>query len=81
MTPRGIWALAAVAALVGLSACTEKPQVAAKGATSVSAHAGVVGASPYVAPGWKPGDATSWDTHIRSRTQSGQNEYVRAGGQ
>lgn len=32
----------------------------------------------YHAPGWKTGDAASWEQHLRTRMQS-QNEYVRAG--
>lgn len=74
------WVFGTLAVLVALSACTEKPQVAAKKAGGPAAYAGV-GPSAYVAPGWKAGDATSWDVHMRTRTQSGQNEYVRSGGQ
>lgn len=81
MTSRVFWMVAGLAALVGLSACGEKPQAAGQRFAGTAAHAGVVGTSPYVSPGWKAGDATSWDTHMRSRTQSGQNEYVRSGGQ
>ena len=46
---------------------------------SLTPHAGV-GSSQYAAPGWKAGDATSWEEQMRTRTQSGQNEYVRSGG-
>ena len=38
------------------------------------------GDGPYTAAGWKAGDATSWEEQMRTRTQSGQNEYVRSGG-
>jgi hypothetical protein len=31
----------------------------------------------YAASGWKTGDATSWEEHMRTRTQQGQNEYNR----
>ena len=34
----------------------------------------------YTAPGWKVGDATSWDANMRARTQAGQNEYPRTSG-
>ena len=33
----------------------------------------------YTAPGWKAGDAQSWDEQMRRRAQ-GQNEYSRIGG-
>ena len=33
----------------------------------------------YTAPGWKAGDAQSWDEQMRRRAQ-GQNEYTRIGG-
>ncbi len=36
-------------------------------------------ANPYVADGWKPGDAASWEQQMRTRAQ-GQNEYSRASG-
>jgi hypothetical protein len=31
---------------------------------------------PFVVPGWKSGDAASWESQIRNRT-SEQNEYLR----
>jgi hypothetical protein len=33
----------------------------------------------YTEPGWKAGDAQSWDEQMRRRAQ-GQNEYSRIGG-
>jgi hypothetical protein len=38
------------------------------------------GVGPYTQAGWKAGDATSWEEQMRTRTQTGQNEYVRSGG-
>ena len=73
------WWAGAVALVVGLSACGGKPQPAGSAVSGSAAYQGAAG--PYVATGWKAGDATSWDTHMRTRTQSGQNEYVRSGGQ
>ncbi len=35
-------------------------------------------ASPYMAPGWKPGDRSSWEQHLRARMQNGQNDYSKA---
>jgi hypothetical protein len=76
---RSLWVLAGLAVLAALSACTEKPQAAGKRTVGVSAFAGT-GAGAYTAPGWKAGDATSWEEHMRTRTQSGQNEYGRSTG-
>ncbi len=30
----------------------------------------------FSAPGWKPGDKTSWEQQLKTRTQS-QNDYTR----
>ncbi|MBL8330182.1 MAG: hypothetical protein JNJ71_15180 [Rubrivivax sp.] len=39
----------------------------------------IAGAQPgYHSPGWKAGDATSWEVHMRMRAQA-QNEYVKTG--
>ncbi len=58
-----------------LSACMEKPQVANARKADVSPSAGA--APAFTAPGWKQGDAASWEQQIKSRAQ-GQNEYQRA---
>ena len=65
--------------LAGLAACTEKPQVAGTRIQGAPAYMGT-GGGPYTAAGWKAGDATSWDEQMRTRTQAGQNEYVRSAG-
>jgi hypothetical protein len=69
--------IAAVACL-GLGACSEKPQSGASHKSDGQAFQGP--ASAYTAPGWKPGDQTSWQTQLRARAQ-GQNEYSRASAQ
>jgi len=28
-------------------------------------------------PGWKAGDKTSWEQHLKTRAQQGQNEYTK----
>jgi hypothetical protein len=71
--------LGGLAVLASLAACTEKPQNTGKRATGESAYKGT-GSAPYTASGWKAGDATSWEEHLRTRTQSGQNEYGRSAG-
>lgn len=62
-----------------LSACAEKPQTIGKRTGGEPAFAGTGGGS-YTDGGWTVGDQTSWEEHLRSRTQSGQNEYVRSAG-
>ncbi len=70
--------VASLALLVGmgLSACTEAPQVASGPKPDSSASNGP--GSGFTAPGWKPGDAASWELQMRVRSQ-GQNEYTRTG--
>lgn len=59
-----------------LTACGEKTAGAVK-KSDVPAFQGSAGASAYVDSGWKAGDQTSWEQHLRTRMQ-GQNEYARA---
>lgn len=59
-----------------LTACSEKPQTAATKQADAKPWAGAEGGQ--VAAGWKPGDQGSWEEHLRTRTQQGQNEYTRA---
>jgi hypothetical protein len=70
---------ACLVVLAGLAACGEKPQVAGSSVQGQPAYIGT-GVGPYTDAGWKAGDATSWEEQMRTRTQSGQNEYVRSGG-
>ena len=68
--------VAAVVATLLLSACGEQVQtVPVAGQRKSDQNAWAAGASsPYVAPGWTPGNEASWDSQIRRRTQ-GQNDY------
>jgi hypothetical protein len=70
--------LAAVLALcLVVGACGDKPQEMSKAKKSdVAAYQGASGT--HTAPGWKAGDATSWDTQLKARAQYGQNEYSRS---
>jgi hypothetical protein len=65
----------ATVACLGLAACTERQQTASAHKSDGQAFQGP--ASAFTAPGWKPGDETSWDTQLRARSQ-GQNEYSRS---
>ncbi len=57
-----------------MAACGEKPQNLGQQKGDQPAFDGPVTA--FTAPGWKPGDATSWTAEMRTRAQ-GQNEYAR----
>ncbi len=78
LAPVGAAAIAAASLL--LAACSERSQAepARLKKADAKASSGAVGESKaYVAAGWTPGDETSWQTQIRTRSQ-GQNEYARA---
>lgn len=67
--------LTAVLTLVGLAACTEKPQTGGGVKQDAAPHAGT--GSNFTEPGWKAGDKTSWEQQLKARQQYGQNEYTR----
>ena len=62
-------------AVVTLSACGETPQTSTGAKRDTAAFQGT--SNPYNAPGWKAGDKTAWELHLKSRLQNGQNEYNR----
>jgi len=65
----------ATAALMALAACGEKPQTAAGVKSDAPAFQGAE--NKFVAPGWKPGDKTSWEQGLKARAQNTQNEYSK----
>ena len=67
-----VWVLALTAFVV--AGCGEKPQSAGTRKADAAPSQGAVVA--YTASGWKQGDATSWETHLKKRAD-GQNEYTR----
>jgi major membrane immunogen (membrane-anchored lipoprotein) len=69
--------VAALCASVMLGACGEKPQTAGTRKADVGPVQGAQ--SSHTAAGWKVGDATSWEAHLKARTLNGQNEYARTG--
>ena len=65
----------AAAALLALSACSEKPQeTLGNFKADKDAYTGT--GMAYQAAGWKAGDKAAWEQQLRVRGQ-GQNEYVR----
>ncbi len=61
--------------LLVLTACGEKPQTAGTGKTGSEPYKGT--GSAFVQSGWKPGDQASWESHMKARSQYGQNDYAR----
>ena len=59
-----------------LVACGEQPQtLGTNSKTDKQAFQGTGVAPPFSAAGWKGGDKTSWEQHLKVRTQMGQNDY------
>lgn len=65
----------AAAALLALAACGEVDQSRTGVRTDTAAFQGTN--MPYTAQGWKPGDKTSWEQQLKTRTQQGQNDYAK----
>ena len=65
----------ATAAVMVLAACGEKPQTLGGTRNDVASYQGA--ANKFVAPGWKPGDKTSWEQGLKARAQNTQNEYSK----
>jgi len=63
------------AAVLALAACGDKPQTATGAKSDTPVFQGT--SNPYNAPGWKAGEKTSWEQHLKTRLQNGQNEYNR----
>lgn len=69
----------ATAALLALTllvaACSEQGRTVGADAAP---HVGPVGSmTTFAAPGWKPGDKTSWEQSMKVRAQYGQNDHAR----
>jgi len=64
------------AASFALAACTERPQTSSGIKSDARAFQGT-NRAPFTASGWKPGDAGSWEAHLKTRTWNGQNDYAK----
>ena len=71
---RALTLCAAFSAAALLAACGEKPQTLQSG-VKVDGQAFQGTATQFAAPAWKQGDKVSWEQHLKTRTQQGQNEY------
>ena len=72
--------LIALSIVLALAACGEKAQTAGQASTKKSDAKAWEGAtsSAYTDSGWKAGDKDSWEAHLKTRAQQGQNEYNRS---
>ena len=68
---------AALAAMLALSACGEKPQDKMGIRSDQPAQAGT-GVAVFTAPGWTAGDRDSWSNHLKARANYGMNDHQRA---
>jgi hypothetical protein len=59
-----------------LAACGETPQADSAGKLDVAPYGGT--GKAFVDPDWKAGDKTSWQSHLKARTQYGQNDHGRS---
>ena len=73
---RGVPAALGLVAAIGLAACGEKAQTVDSGSGKKADVPGwQAGNSAYLAPGWTPGDRTSWEAQLRTRAQA-QNDFA-----
>jgi predicted small lipoprotein YifL len=64
-----------VATVAALAACGEKPQALTTTTADKPAYVGT--GSAFTATGWKQGDKTSWEQHLKARQQNSQNDYSK----
>ena len=74
---RGSVLVLSLTALVGLCACGEKPQTLGTPKQDAAPFSGT-GVAAFTDSGWKSGDKTSWEQHLKARMQNSQNDYSKA---
>ena len=73
---RAAAALCGLIVVLGTVACGERAQTTASGSEKKADVPGwQTSNSVYLAPGWTPGDRTSWEAQLRNRAQA-QNDYA-----
>jgi hypothetical protein len=76
MIARRLTLLAAATAVAALSACGDQTQTIGSN-VKVDTQAFQGTGMPYASTGWKQGDKTSWEQHLKTRAQQTQNEYTK----
>jgi major membrane immunogen (membrane-anchored lipoprotein) len=64
-----------IAAVTLLAACGEKAQTAGGAKQDAAPYTGT--GKAFVDAGWKQGDKTSWESHLKARGQNSQNDNLR----
>ena len=73
---RGAAAACTFSLALGIAACGERVQTTASGSEKKADSPGwQAGNSAFLAPGWTPGDRTSWEAQLRNRAQA-QNDFA-----
>jgi hypothetical protein len=57
-------------------ACGDKQQTAETPSKDAVPYSGT-GVASFTAPGWKSGDKTAWEQHLKARMQNSQNDYAK----
>ena len=68
-------AMSCVALALGLGGCEKSQTVASGSQKKADTPSWQAASSVYAAPGWTPGDKTSWEAQLRNRAQA-QNDYA-----
>lgn len=68
--------LTIVAAAALLAACGEQPQTAGGNRQDAAPYTGT--GKAFTDPGWKAGDKTSWESHLKARGLNSQNDYAKS---
>jgi hypothetical protein len=68
-------AIFAVVMVAGLAGCGEPSQSLASHKNDSAPYTGT--GKPFAEKDWKQGDKTSWESHLKARSQYGQNDYTR----
>jgi major membrane immunogen (membrane-anchored lipoprotein) len=64
-----------IAAATMLAACGESAQTAGGATQDAAPYTGT--GKAFVDAGWKQGDKTSWESHLKARGQNSQNDNVK----
>ena len=64
-----------LAMALALLACGEKPQTLLPVTKDIAPYNGT--GKAFADSGWKQGDKASWESHLKARTQNGQNDYSK----
>ena len=70
-------AILIAAGALALAGCAEREQTETGIKSDQQPYVGTNKQPPFMAAGWKPGDAGSWEQQLKDRTVQGQNDYAK----